>query len=556
MADTFFIPYLRSVWQTLRYKLGERGKIVIFGAGRHTRWLLSVTESNAGPTVVCILDDNPCETKIAGIPVYHTSQANLDDFDLVLISSDRWEDQLFERAQSLWNQDVEIMRLYEGMTLGPYDKSDDRSRVLDHRRQGNFTKPIRANQVVLVCDQPRSREAKIGYALSSAGMEVVLLSHQAPSFDAARYFTRCHRWSNEWEAVRIAQDYSPLAYHLMVNTDYRWVEVFLKHKPGITVIDSYDLVGGMYTEAFLQQRPDFADQIERERNCMVWADGICSRNREIDILHQKLGYELADSVRFLDGCWNQPEIHKPARPDDSIHIAFVGHVHDEHRVRDSFAAYGCNRRLAESITEQGIHLHVFPFGGMTPGAGSGLPASNQTPDGAFEWSSPYFHLHPSKPPDELIQALSACDFGLAVYPEHVFPTGAPWSVTEDKLEACVSNKYFDYIDADMPVLHTVSPTSFQGRLLSDYAVGINVRSWPISEWGRRLRELNIKKLRACVGQARQAYDVRRQAAGLIEFYERLRSGPSHVNTKFTSEQKEDSDADNPKDYRNHQPTLV
>ncbi|MCH7885252.1 MAG: hypothetical protein IIC01_08385, partial [Planctomycetes bacterium] len=274
MADTFLVPYVRAVWRMLRYRLGPTGRVCLFGAGAHTRWLVSVISDLPGPTVVCILDDQPKTNSIAGFPVRQADSIDIDTVELVLVSSDRWEEELYARCKQLWGDRVEILRLYEGLPRGPYDKTDDRNEALRRIESPSPHRAVTERQIVIVSDQPRARESKLGYALKHAGWQPILLCGRRPTFDATRDFDEVFHYSNRWEALRLACDYSPVAYHVMVNSVYDTAELFVRHRPGVVIIDSYDLIAGMYTPEYLAAHPALADELNRERTCTEKADGI------------------------------------------------------------------------------------------------------------------------------------------------------------------------------------------------------------------------------------------------------------------------------------------
>ena len=540
MADSFLIPYVRAVWRMLHARLAHGGRLCLFGAGAHTRWLLGVTEGLPSPPVVCIVDDNPLEATLGGLPVCRPDEIDPGEFDVVLISSDRWEEALTRRAQALWGDTVEIMRLYEDSPLGPYDKRNLCTEAKAAVDMLSADRPVNDRQVVLVCDQPRGREAKIACALRHGGVEVVLLQGRQATVDVSQYFDGVHRFGSVWEALRIACDYAPLAYHVCVNSDYRLAETFIRHRPGVVVVDSYDLIDGMYTESFLQLNPDFADEATRERFCLAQADGLCCRSREIEVLDEMPDFPRRPWVTFLDGCWNNGNSITVDRGRRTIeHIVYVGKIHREGQRPNPFASLGCNLALARAIIGQDLHLHVYPTAEQVGGdfdAGFG------------EWpmlaeSSPYFHLHTPLAADTLVDSLAEYDAALEVLPEWVVPSGVPWSVTTAKLRTCSANKVFDYIDAGLPLIHNMPEGSLIAELIDRHGLGIDVTDWAAETWGERLRTVNLEALRTRVARARERYDVRHQARDLTDFYQRLRACGRQADRITVSPYKEENDAD-------------
>jgi hypothetical protein len=543
MADLFLVPYVRAVWQMLGHHLGSDGRMCIYGAGAHTRWLLSVTDDLPPLPIECILDDEaPAET-LAGLPVRRPDETDPDSIGLVLVSSDQWEERLAESARRHWGDRVEIVRLYEGLPAGPYDKSDDRTEAFNRVKTLSVSRPAAARQVVIVSDQPRSREAKIGYALRDAGWHPVLLHRRHPTFDASRYFDEVHHYRSQWEALRLACDYSPVVYHLMANSDYRTAEVFLSHRPGLVVIDSYDLIAGMYTEEFLDARPAYAEQIERERFCLEHADGVCTRSRECEFLEEHSGYKYRRCMFFPDGCWNEPT---PQRCDsEGLHVVYSGVLVVERDNAGPFATHGYRLWLARALADQGIHFHLYPA--VTLPADRFEEVFSEYRELARE--SGYFHLHRPLPADRIVHELSGYDLGIFVYNEFSGLRHAQCPLTPAKLRCCTSNKFYDYLDAALPIVHNAAEGSLLSQIVDKHGVGIEVRDRPVSEWGELLRGLDLKDLRARAQRARSDYDVRRQAPRLTDFYRRLRMDVGADAGESTPRFEEHGHADRRSDHR-------
>ncbi len=284
MADPFYIPYVRAVWCSLRYRLGRTGRMGIYGAGAHTRWLLSTVRDLGLDGVSCIVDDDPGVAQIEGVEVCRADTVRAVDVELVLVSSDRWEAELAARAAAVFGSGVEVVRLYESLPPGPYDKQDDRAEALAGVAQLQEKPPQHDGPVVVVCDRARGREWKLAIALRSAGRRVVLLHHRSATINARAHFDEVVPFRSPWEALRLVCELGPSVCHVMVNSDYRLAELLIQNRPGCVVVDSYDVIVGMYTEVYFETHHDFAAELARERYCLEHADGLCCRSREVEHL--------------------------------------------------------------------------------------------------------------------------------------------------------------------------------------------------------------------------------------------------------------------------------
>ncbi len=106
--------FLLERWRRISHEAKRRGhRLAIFGAGRHTRWLISELDDPAKGQVAVILDDGAHDGQsIDGLRVVKPSAAELQDVAAIVISSDRYEDQLTHRCKDLFGTRVRIRRIY------------------------------------------------------------------------------------------------------------------------------------------------------------------------------------------------------------------------------------------------------------------------------------------------------------------------------------------------------------------------------------------------------------------------------------------------------------
>jgi len=118
----FWPFYIREVWQT---RVRGVQRVALFGAGEHTRWLLDVVQRLPGPQVSLLIDDRAEHIReVKGIRVVTPQDADRRAFESIVISSDTREDDLFARAKQCF-PDIPILRLYDGLPGGPYEKQGD-----------------------------------------------------------------------------------------------------------------------------------------------------------------------------------------------------------------------------------------------------------------------------------------------------------------------------------------------------------------------------------------------------------------------------------------------
>lgn len=124
-ASHFRRRFIRELWRRLGRDAGER-PIALYGAGRHTAWLLdTVADVERGPTIAFVLDDAPAADRLKGVPVVRPSDQPAGDVAFVVVSSDARESELAARARA-WSGGsadrgrVEVIEPYRGLPPGPY----------------------------------------------------------------------------------------------------------------------------------------------------------------------------------------------------------------------------------------------------------------------------------------------------------------------------------------------------------------------------------------------------------------------------------------------------
>ncbi len=113
---------VRAVWPQLAERFS--GPVAIFGAGKHTPWLLDATSDLTGPRIAAILDDRApvsqhpasdnevsSEGRIANIPVIRPSSVDADRFDAILISSWFQHDAILARCRDLYGDRIPLICL-------------------------------------------------------------------------------------------------------------------------------------------------------------------------------------------------------------------------------------------------------------------------------------------------------------------------------------------------------------------------------------------------------------------------------------------------------------
>ncbi len=93
-----------------------------FGAGQHSKWLLTLVKAAGLPLPRVLIDDQPQARVVAGIPVHRPGEINMDGIDLVMVSSDTYADEMAQRCRELWGNQVVIVHPYSDFSRPHFQK--------------------------------------------------------------------------------------------------------------------------------------------------------------------------------------------------------------------------------------------------------------------------------------------------------------------------------------------------------------------------------------------------------------------------------------------------
>ena len=86
--------------------------IAIYGAGKHTIRLLNL-DLISSAKIVAIFDDDKNKTSFMGFPVYPLEKSADVDFDLLIISSDVYEEKMYRAAIELVPANRTLVKIYK-----------------------------------------------------------------------------------------------------------------------------------------------------------------------------------------------------------------------------------------------------------------------------------------------------------------------------------------------------------------------------------------------------------------------------------------------------------
>lgn len=371
-------------------------------------------------------------------------------------------------------------------------------------------------RIVFVAEHVTGRLLKMASALHKCGWKIDFLcgyNSQYINVSNDDFKTCCER-------ITYYDTFFELAYYLLV-TDAPIVHYFttwwscfnacaiLEHKPLFPkiVIERYDIISGMYKlETLGVQRESIC---ECEKYALENADGICQREYSFEYLKNHLHYDLVpQQITFLDYYVSSTD-ELICREQDELSMCYVGGLITE---KDQPQAYcACHLQFAKICERQRCHYHLYPSFWDEAKLEDYI---NEQQKNAF------FHLHRPVPFSELLAEISQYDYG-------IFPVVGNYhdrmacdygGYTFEKIIYAGTNKFFDYIAANLPI---IAPTPIRMTKEMEKA-GIALR-WSIEEIDFDFLRQHKLEMKERVVSEKQNWSMETKIRELEDFYEKVKS---------------------------------
>jgi putative sugar O-methyltransferase len=371
---------------------------------------------------------------------------------------------------------------------------------------------LNENNVLFVTSLLRAREIKMAEALRAIGWTVILAYSKTTPFDPEAHFDLAISTETAEEVHELARILSPKVCHVFSGAVDDVVELFCEKKPTPIVIDMNDV--------FAPSLFDYCEErFEPTKKCLKQADGFCGRDLQLNTIRRLDGWKIPDKkIFFPEYCWNNLEVGTVEKlSDEEVHVVSIGTFCLEKNGQYDSGYL----KLAQLLTEQKIHFHIYPHWFY-----------RQARNSSFNWSlrddfsdffelqkhTPYLHIHECLPLDELMKELPKYDFGIVSGGSDRLDQTLS-ILKRPYLDACYSGRISDYLDAHLPVLIN-SEVKFNCRMMERYGVLLDLDD--IFAEGFREKLITAKKdprMIEKVRQAASALSLTENAHRLGEFYD-------------------------------------
>lgn len=368
---------------------------------------------------------------------------------------------------------------------------------------------INERKIIFVVGALTPRTIKIMQALLKCGFEVEVLASPIAVLQQI-----C---MNQLESLEVTiikcQSLEELIYRLLIS-DGKVVHLFthrghshydrvlIKHKSLFApiVYDEYDVVGVFYTN-----EPQVV--IDNEKYCLENVAGVCNRGFEIEYLVNEHNYKIKGYViQFQDYC-NEIQCVNGMPTESEMSLCYVGGIlaYDEWpEFADGFL------ELAEECRKNKCHFHVYPIMWDT---------SKYVFYKEMEKNNTYFHLHMPISFEKLAEEISMYDYGVFPIKRKILTQKTFMYNTHEKAIYGTTNKYFDYLDAGLPIVaaHSRKQIDFFEKI--GVVLDWTIEDYDFDELRRRKKELKEKVI-----LEREKLRMSNQIHKLVDLFDSISKG--------------------------------
>lgn len=517
----------------LKEKLYRYDKIAIYGCGAVAEKTHQAILECGKQTEFCIITKKADMQNLFlnKIPVYDfedkAEYINKNDVLVLIGVSGRYEKEILETVQKfqirhylciLDFERVHVYDRYEKMSeqewlneiaewCENHDHCTDKQKALTMLKDDINGKRCE-HKIVFAIGALTPRSLKIAEALQEQGYEIRLIASPLAAMQEfcipalQKMHLACIRCTSVVEFVyRIIAERAQIV-HLFTtlgNSKIDRIVITIKKLFPLVVYDEYDIYNLCYTGIS-------GELLDNERFCLEHADAICNRGFEMNCLIQN-GYRIEGKfIQFSDYCSNE-QVCTTEPESSELSVCYCGNVLSAAESMEWMQNFS---DLAAMCAAHQCHFHLYPH------------LWNEKRLSAYiemDQENDYFHLHRPIPFEQLKYELSKHDYG--VYPMKrihleqgmIYNQALDARYGEEVIRYAHTNKYFDYLDAGLPVI-AANPVQLV-QLLKKKGV---VLDWTIEEYDFDEMRRRRKELKKWVQKIHHELQMRQHTGELLDFY--------------------------------------
>lgn len=266
------------------------------------------------------------------------------------------------------------------------------------------------------------------------------------------------------------------------------------------VFDQYDCLNELYLD--IKQ-----EELDMEKYCIEYAAGLCCRSFDLEYLLFEKNYKYTGKyIKFFDYCNDDFKDLVPLKKkNDVLRLCYVGYV--EHEKGGLTNPLACHLDLARMCEENGVEYHVYPA----------IWDENEYRE-LIEYShaSNGFFFHHPLPYSDMIVEISQYDYMITPARKSILEGVAMYYNTSERMVYGCSNKYFDSLDAFLPIIGIVPVKLIDWLTDMGVAFKKSIEDIDFDELRSRKDELKENVIRV-----REELRLENKIDELIEFYRTL-----------------------------------
>ena len=387
------------------------------------------------------------------------------------------------------------------------------------KRPIDLSDPAGKKVVLFVGDYTQARIPRMSKWIQRSGeyvSSILVGKGKGYYLQDSAYFDHTLEFASIWHLRRIIRDISGVdVIHAFVIPSYHVAAIQQVRQDVPVIVDTQDL----WVSYYGKKSPRLYMQVDmkHEANALRQADGLVSHSMELANACRKYGItDRAPTLFFPLFCDEDDMIPvKEVDVPQEIHLVYAGGIAGSFQDDGDFGNIKFHR-LIETLSPQGIHLHIYPAPTI-PFADLILAEYRELAD-----RHPYFHLHGSVSQQELAHTLAQYHFGILPFYQ------ADTKRSMQKFRWSTSQKLFNYIEAGIPVI-AANDLQFQHWMARSFGAAIVLRKeeWP--QLGARLQQIDYRAMKQKTARDRQRILLGAHIPELLRFYD------ATIERKMTAE---------------------
>ncbi len=497
----------------LKSVLYKYSHFVIYGCGEYARETYDILKEISREPDFCVVTkkseaDESFEDRV---PIYdikdQIENIRKNHFLILIVVSELYEKEIVNSLQEFGLKDYLTITDFDRLNPNYLQKFDNMSELecvqeiaewyidstKDHHTEVtsemmNIEKLVKnrdkkERKIIFVLGALTPRVIKIASALLNRGYELKVIAGPHAAIQAI-CVNELYKLEMQYVVCNTMQELmyqiiieNSKAVHLFThrgNSHYDKILIKMKSLFPPIVYDEYDIVNKCYIDM-----PQII--LDNERYCLEHADAICNRGYEINFLKDECQFGIKSKVlQFHDYC-SDKQYKNVFSANSELSICYVGIVIPKDEYPDFFQVFS---ELAEKCRLNKCHFYIYP---------NTWDEKKQKEYIQLRDRNEYFHFNKPVSFEQLSDVISQYDYG--IFPIKKLYLNKGWIYnTKEKIEYSATNKYFDYLDAGLPII-AANPLKlvdfFEKR---GVLINWTIEDFDFEELRRRKRELKEKVL--------------------------------------------------------------